>query len=303
MGIPLQHPAWRKPHPRVLAALALALMMALGAAACSSAPATRTSPDQPGALAQGRLVDVGGRHLYLACQGTGTPPVVFLAGLGDRGEAAWGAVWSQVARSTRACVYDRAGLGRSDPNPKTATYQAATDDLHTLLRRGHIPGPYVLVGHSLGGLLARLYAHQHPADIAAVVLVDATPVDWFPTVQRLLPAALLSPLTHNPEGFDLRHGLSSLTPLDRPGALDRRPLAVIWAPSQPPPGLPASTTRQLAGRWEAEQTRLGRLSSASRLQRVPGSGHYLQRDRPKLVVAGIDDVLRRLQRAPAATTR
>jgi pimeloyl-ACP methyl ester carboxylesterase len=61
--------------------------------------------------------------------------------LGDRGEAAWGAVWGQVARSTRACVYDRAGPGRSDPKPKAATYQSAADDLHALLRRGRMPGP------------------------------------------------------------------------------------------------------------------------------------------------------------------
>jgi pimeloyl-ACP methyl ester carboxylesterase len=282
--------------------LGLVLVFTLGAAACSATPVARTDTDQSGSLGRGRLVDIGGRHLYLDCQGTGTPVVVFVAGLGDRGETAWRTVWGQVARNARACSYDRAGLGRSDPNPKTATYQAATDDLHILLRRGRIPGPYVLVGHSLGGLLARLYAHQHPADVAGVVLVDATPVDWFPTVQRLLPAALLSPLTHNPEGFDLRHGLSSLTPLDRPGVLDRRPLAVMWAPNQPPPGLPPSTSQELARSWEAEQARLARLSSASRLQRVPGSGHYLQRDRPKLVVAGIDDVLRRLQRGPAATT-
>ena len=220
---------------------------------------------------------------------------MFVSGLGDSGETAWRTVWGQVARNARACVYDRAGLGRSDPNPMPATYQATDDGLHALLQRGHIPGTYVLVGHSLGGLLARLYAHQHPADVAGVVLVDATPVDWFPTVQRLLPAALLSLLTHNPEGFDLRHGLTALTPLDRPGVLDRRPLAVMWAPNQPPPGLPASTTQELARSWEAEQARLGRLSSASRLQRVPGSGHYLQRDRPKLVLARIDEVLRALQ--------
>jgi pimeloyl-ACP methyl ester carboxylesterase len=69
----------------------------------------------------------------------------------------------------------------------------------------------------------------------------------------------------------------------------------MWAPNQPPPGLPASTTQELARSWEAEQARLGRLSSASRLQRVPGSGHYLQRDRPKLVLARIDEVLRALQ--------
>jgi pimeloyl-ACP methyl ester carboxylesterase len=292
----------RRPLVRFPVLLGLVLVFTLGAAACSAAPVARTGTDQSGSLGRGRLVDIGGRHLYLACQGTAAPTVVFVAGLGDSGEAAWGAVWGQVARSTRACVYDRAGLGRSDPNPKTMTYQGAADDLHALLRRGHILGPYVLVGHSLGGLLARLYAHQHPADVAAVVLVDATPVDWFPTVQRLLPPALLSPLTHNPEGFDLRHGLTSLTPLDRPGVLERRPLAVIWAPNQPPPGLPPSTTQELARSWEAEQARLARLSSASRQQRVPGSGHYLQRDRPKLVVAWIDDVLRTLQRAPAATT-
>jgi pimeloyl-ACP methyl ester carboxylesterase len=220
MRTTLQCPTWQ----RLPVLLGLVLVFTLGAAACSAASATRTGTDPPGSSGQGRLVDIGGRHLYLACQGTAAPMVVFVAGLGDRGEAAWGAVWGQVARNARACVYDRAGLGRSDPNPRTTTYQAATDDLHALLRRGHIPGPYVLVGHSLGGLLTRLYAHQHPADVAGVVLVDATPVDWFPTVQRLLPAALLSPLIHNPEGFDLHHGLTSLTPLDRPGTLDRRPL-------------------------------------------------------------------------------
>jgi pimeloyl-ACP methyl ester carboxylesterase len=296
MRTTLQRPTWQ----RLPVLLGLVLAVALGVEACSAAPTIRTGTDPPGSSGQGRLVDLGGRHLYLECQGTAAPTIVFVAGLGDRGETAWGAVWGRVARSTRACVYDRAGLGRSDPNPKSATYQGAADDLHALLRRGRIPGPYVLVGHSLGGLLARLYAHQYPADVAGVVLVDATPVAWFPTVQRLLPPALLSPLTHNPEGFDLRQGLTSLTPLDRPGVLDRRPLAVIWAPNQPPPGLPPSTTQELARSWEAEQARLARLSSASRLQRVPGSGHYLQRDRPDLVVAGIDDVLRTLQR-PAAT--
>jgi pimeloyl-ACP methyl ester carboxylesterase len=299
MRITLQRPTWQ----RLPVLLGLILAVALGVEACSAASTTRPGADPPGSSGQGRLVDIGDRHLYLACHGTAGPTVVFVAGLGDRGEAAWGAVWGQVARSTRACVYDRAGLGRSDPSPTPAGYQAAVDDLHLLLRGGHVPGPYVLVGHSLGGLLARLYAHQHPADVAGVVLVDATPVAWFPIVQRLLPAALLSPLIHNPEGFDLRHGLSSLTPLDRPGTLDRRPLGVIWAPNQPPPGVPPSTTQELARSWEAEQARLARLSSASRLQRVPGSGHYLQRDRPKLIVAGIDDVLRTLRRAPGCDNR
>jgi pimeloyl-ACP methyl ester carboxylesterase len=300
MHTTLHRPTRRQPLVGFPVLLGLVLAFALGAAACSSASATRIGRAGPGSPGRGRLVDVGGRHLYLACQGTGTPTVVFMAGLGDSGEAAWRTVWGQVARSARACVYDRAGLGRSDPGPTPASYQRAVDDLHVLLRRGHVQGPYVLVGHSLGGLLARLYAHRHPAEVAGVVLVDGTPVDWFPTVQRLLPAALRGPLAHNPEGFDLSHGLASLTPLDRPGALGRRPLAVLWAPNQPPPGLPAATAEELGRRWEAEQARLGRLTAATRLQQVAAGGHYLQRDQPQLVIDAIDQVLRAAQRAAAS---
>jgi pimeloyl-ACP methyl ester carboxylesterase len=291
MRTPLQHPTRRQPLARFPAALGLALVFMLGAAACSAASAIRSNTDQPGSRGRGRLVDVGGRHLSLECQGTGTPVVVFVARLGDTGEAAWRTVWSEVARSTRACVYDRAGLGRSDPGPKAATYQGAVDDLHALLGSAHVAGPYLLVGHSLGGLLARLYAHDHPEAVASLVVLDGTPVGWFPTVQRVLPAAVIGLLAHNPEGFDLSHGLASLTPLDTPGALGHRPLAVMWAPSQPPPGLPVSTRRELERIWETEQARLGRLSSASRLQRVAGSGHYLQRDQPRLVASSVEGVL------------
>ena len=300
MRTTLQRPTRRPPLAGSPVVFGLLVVLALAAVACSSTSATRTDADQPESSGHGRLVDVGGRRLYLECQGTGAPVVVFVAGLGDSGETAWQRVSGELARSTRACVYDRAGLGHSDPGPTPASYQRAVNDLHALLRAGHVPGPYLLVGHSLGGLLARMYADDHPAEVAGVVLVDATPVDWFPTVQRLLPAALRGPLAHNREGFDLNHGLASLTPLDRPGALGRRPLAVLWAPNQPPPGLPAATAQELGRRWEAEQARLGRLSAASRLQRVAGGGHYLQRDQPQLVIDAINQVLRAAHRAAAA---
>jgi pimeloyl-ACP methyl ester carboxylesterase len=300
MRATLRRPTRRQPLVWFPVVFGLVVVLALAAVACSSASATRTDADQPGSTGQGRLVDIGGRHLYLECQGTGTPPVVFVAGLGDSGEAAWRTIWGQVARSARACVYDRAGLGRSDPSPNAATYQGAVDDLHALLRSAHIPGPYVLVGHSLGGLLVRLYAQDHPAAVAGLVLLDGTPVGWFPTVQRLLPAQLFSVLQHNPEGFDLDSGLASLSPLDTPGVLGHRPLAVLWAPNQSPPGLTASTQRELQRIWETEQARLGRLSSASRVQRVAGSGHYLQRDQPNLVVARIDDVRGAPRSAPTS---
>lgn len=132
------------------------------------------------------------------------------------------------------------------------------------------------------------------------MLLNATPVGWFQTVRGLLPGELLAPLVHNPEGFDLAGGLTALAPLDAAGALERRPLAVTWTANQPPPGLPAATTQELGRRWEAEQARLGRLSAASRLQRVTGSGHYLQRDQPNLVASTIERVLGALRGAPTS---
>jgi pimeloyl-ACP methyl ester carboxylesterase len=284
------------PGPGRPAVLALLLVMGLVTAACSSDPAAKTGQDESGSPGRGRLVDVGGRRLFLECQGTGTPVVVFVAGLGDSGETAWLTVWDQTARSTRACIYDRAGLGRSDPAPKAVTYQAAVDDLHALLHRARVPGPYLMVGHSLGGLLARRYTHDHPAEVAGVVLLNGTPVRWFQTLQRLLPGEFLAPLLRNPEGFDVGHGLAALAPLDAPGALGRRPLLVMWTANQPPPGLPTSTTQELEGVWKTEQARLERLSAASRMQRVATSGHYLQRDQPSLVIASINRVLRDLER-------
>jgi pimeloyl-ACP methyl ester carboxylesterase len=121
----------------------------------------------------GRLVDVGGYRLHINCVGTGSPTVVIDSGAGD-----WSATWSSwvqpgVAGTTRVCTYDRAGLGWSDPGPRPRTAERFADELHTLLQRAGIPGPYVLVGHSLGGLTVRLFAHAYPAEVAGVVLIDA----------------------------------------------------------------------------------------------------------------------------------
>ena len=121
----------------------------------------------------GRLVDVGGYRLHINCVDTGSPTVVIDSGAGD-----WSATWSSwvqpgVAGTTRICTYDRAGLGWSDPGPLPRTAERFADELHTLLQRAGIPGPSVLVGHSLGGLTVRLFAHAYPAEVAGVVLIDS----------------------------------------------------------------------------------------------------------------------------------
>jgi pimeloyl-ACP methyl ester carboxylesterase len=126
----------------------------------------------------GQLVDVGGYRLHIDCQGEGSPTVVMEAGLTDP-SLTWALVQPQVSTMTRVCVYDRAGLGWSDPSPKPRTAEVMVEELHTLLQNGAVQAPYTLVGHSTGGMLVRLYAHSYPAEVVGMVLVDAQHEDQF----------------------------------------------------------------------------------------------------------------------------
>jgi pimeloyl-ACP methyl ester carboxylesterase len=124
----------------------------------------------------GQMVDVGGYRLHLYSQGTplaGSPTVV-LEGANAEPGLTWAAVQPEVAKFARVCSYDRAGLGWSEPSPKPRTAPNIVEELHTLLARAGVEPPYVLVGQSIGGLYARLYAHEHPEQVAGMVLVDAT---------------------------------------------------------------------------------------------------------------------------------
>jgi len=125
----------------------------------------------------GRLVDAGGYRLHVHCLGTGSPTVVFESGFGMSLNA-WALVQPAVARFTRACSYDRPGYGWSDrpPDPRTGTRVAK--DLHRALTNAAIPGPYVLVGHSMGGGQVRLFASQYPKDVVGLVIVASGHEDW-----------------------------------------------------------------------------------------------------------------------------
>ena len=120
----------------------------------------------------GQMVDVGGHRLHLYCTGKGSPTVVL-----EAAAPGWSLYWSlvqpEVAKVTRVCAYDRAGLGWSERGPSPRTGQRMARELHQLLKRAGISGPYIFVGHSLGGFVARLYREEHPTDIVGMVLVDA----------------------------------------------------------------------------------------------------------------------------------
>ncbi len=119
----------------------------------------------------GQMVDVGGYRLHIHCTGEGSPTVVIESGWGEM-SASWAWVQPEVAKTTRVCTYDRAGMGwsESSPNPRTAREYAK--ELHTLLEKANVPGPYVLVGHSMGGFTVIVYARDYPTDVSGLVLVD-----------------------------------------------------------------------------------------------------------------------------------
>jgi pimeloyl-ACP methyl ester carboxylesterase len=118
-------------------------------------------------------VDVGGYRLHINCVGTGSPTVVIEAGLGDWSTSWAGYVQPEVAKTTRVCTYDRAGLGWSDANSLPSDAAQFAKELHTLLQNANVPGPYVMVGHSLGGLIVRVFAHDYASEVAGVVLIDS----------------------------------------------------------------------------------------------------------------------------------
>jgi pimeloyl-ACP methyl ester carboxylesterase len=137
-----------------------------------------TQIDQSTYSPPGEMVDVGTHSLHINCVGQGSPTVILEAANGGM-SAHWVRVQQQVADTTRVCAYDRAGLGWSEPGAEPRDAKQISSELHTLLTNAGIEGPYVLVGHSYGGLYARMYAARYSDEVAGVVLVDSSHPEQF----------------------------------------------------------------------------------------------------------------------------
>ncbi len=260
------------------------------------------------------LVDVGGYRLAITCMGTGSPTVVLDAGMGDASEV-WHQVQKAVSQFTQVCSYDRAGQGQSDPGPKPRTSQTITSELHSLLTHAHIPGPYVLVGHSFGGFNVRLFASRYPDEVVGLVLVDSAHPDL--DLVALLPAEFPeenqgvrqvrltlkqeTQQTDNPEGIDPAASAAQVRSITSLGTL---PLVVLTHSSErwidmlvtAFPGFPRELAVRLEHAWQEQQHQLLPLSSQSRQMVAQQSGHYIHLEEPELVVNAIRSVVELVRR-------
>ena len=273
----------------------------------------------------GQLVDVGGYRLHINCTGTGSPTVVIDAGLGDW-STGWGFVQPEVAKTTRVCTYDRAGWAWSETGPLPRDAAQFAKELHTLLKNANIPGPYVMVGHSLGGLTVRVFVHDYSSEVAGVVLIDSMTPQQFTQ----------SPTDVQPQLDTQSRPFNPLVALSRVGfvRLFAKPLGIF--PDAPPnadayyalgvtpqntqaliddsKGMPAAAVQASAVKsfgdlplivltarlndipgWPDWQTELLQLSSNSQQLIADNSGHNIEIDQPEAAVAAIMQMVEQLR--------
>jgi pimeloyl-ACP methyl ester carboxylesterase len=250
------------------------------------------------------LVDIGGRRLYLSCRGTGGPTVVLESAEGDAA-APWFGVESAVAGFARVCSYERANTlaGASDQAPAPRTAADAVADLHALLAAADVPGPYVLVGHTLGGLFARLYASLHPAQVAGLVLVDSSHEEQDARMEALLPAEVWSELqervaqTTPLEPLDVTASYAQMRAARAATPLRPMPLVVIADirppdPSAFPSHWPLNAIVQEL--FELQVDLAGLVPGAELI--TTGAGNYVHQVEPELVVDSIRRVVGAVRR-------
>lgn len=253
-------------------------------------------------------VDVGGYALRIRCTGYESPTVVIETAFGAPGvggeTSSWTHVVNEIEKKTRICVYDRAGLGSSDVAPgENRTSKDLAEDLHTLLVKAHVPGPYILVAHSLGGFNVRVFANEYADEVAGMVLVDSSHPDQWSAINILLPPESDEPESLKrlrtippaslPEKMDIPTSINQVRAVKSLGNL---PLVVIT--HSPTMLIDPSLSPELSGKieqiWEDLQNDLANLSSNSTHIIATRAGHYIQVDEPQLV---IDAILRMIDEA------
>lgn len=263
----------------------------------------------------GRVDIGGGRHIYLRAAGKGKPTVVLVAGLRNTGDI-WSVqaddgkkrtmVFQGVAAFTRVVAYDRPGttlgadqFSRSDPVRQPRTVKDCVTELHSLLVKANIPGPYVMVGHSTGGLIVRLYASMYPKEVGGMVLVDAIPE----TMQTMLSRGEWEKynrlITERPSQLSKYRDLetidftASFAQMRKAKLIQKMPLIVLLRDKPSEIGGNSSVDFEISVEkaWSGGQKRLAKLVPGSRQITKTQSGHYIQLEQPQIVIKAIREVV------------
>src|SRR5215472_1697963 len=236
-----------------------------------------------------KFAKFGGYLLAYECAGTGSPTVILEAGYTASGIDTYGStILPAIALHTRVCTYDRAGEGQSEPRPAsvhalTAATQAS--ELHTMLEVAHAPPPYVLVGHSYGGMITRAFAALYQHQVAGMVLVDASSEPEIPVYRRLHAGPWIDGTVKPAPNQRIDIG-ATVRALERAPSLGRTPLVVISA------GILQDRWLRTVPKLEARaQTRLASLSGDSIHVMDRGIGHMIPALDPRIVIAAVRAVL------------
>ncbi len=300
-------------------------MIALLLLAALHATPPPTVNSEPYTHAQ-RLVDIGnGRRMNIYCLGSGSPAVIFDSGLEvGSGTLYWNHVQPAVAQFTRACSYDRAGNGFSDPGPLPRTANAVVSDLQALLDRAGIAPPYILVGHSIAGLYEPLFADRYGSEVAGMVLVDpSTPgqqeliASQFPKYQAYeteqsanMHKCAEAPTLASCEGATLRTSAAWADPVSEIDNFSESaaelnaathgygpmPLIVLTSSTnlktiQPMMGATNAQVAVAQAGWVTLHDQLAAQSTRGINCIVPGAGHYIQIDQPQVVIDAIRQIM------------
>lgn len=245
-----------------------------------------------------RMVEAGGVPLHIHCEGARAPGqalVVLEAGAGNSGRT-WNDVIGPIARFVRVCAYDRVNLGTSGRSTTQPTGSAHADMLHALLEAAHEDPPFVLAGHSYGGMIVRLFASRYPREVAGLVLVDSSHEDQIARFSVLpSPPPTLVPIQAASGAQDRERVDLAATSAELAAAPWRAdiPLIVLsrglWLKAPPPTPDPLAAAR--LGIWQDMHRELATRSPRGEVVVATRSGHYIQNDEPDLVVGAIRRVL------------
>ena len=299
------------------AAVFVAIIATTGLQAVLSHLSLRNNPPP------GSLVELNGRKVHVLCAGEGSPTVILEAGL-PGSSLTWMSVFSEIAELTRVCAYDRPGYGWSQPTTSPRTAETIVQELRVLLQSTDTQPPYILVGHSFGGLLMQLYATRFPNEFTGMVLVDSSHPDQahrtldlqeidtisfaMKTLGPIGIVRLLFPVpAGNPESRDVsvREQERELLMTSRTLRTAAREMSGLRESLRQvtdstvdlgsKPLVVLSEGRRRAESWQALQEDLSRMSTNSEWQVVDGAGHFVQHDQPDVVVDAVRRVIEKLE--------